>query len=527
MQSPSNDSEPPRWSLVLTAFAPGQKSCGLLTAGLPVLLAVAMSVAAFVWISAHEIAITWKPWLALAAGLSFSLLLGASLLALTVQQARTEQMVEAKTAELAQSSARFEAVLEASTQTSIIATDLEGTITIFNAGAELMLGYTAAEMVGRCTPEIIHLPAEIAARAQALTRALGYPVEGFEVFVQMALREGYEEREWTYITKDGRHLQVNLAVTAQHDCRGQIVGFVGVAADITDRKRIELAARESSDRLRLALENAQHGMWDWDLATNRLVLDENWYAILGYQVGESISTLPSWKETLHPDDLENVLAAIQAHLDSHESRYDVDFRARHRNGEWIWINSRGRVCQRDAAGKPLRMMGTIQDISPRKAAETILALRAEELARSNAELEQFAYVASHDLREPLRMVQSFCGLLKDRYSSQLDERANQYIHFAVDGAARMQRLVDDLLEFSRVGRCNERLASVSLEAIVRQAWTNVAAAATEAGAQLEMGALPAVQGDEPRLAQLFQNLIANALKDRRINNCRTHSGTAR
>jgi PAS domain S-box-containing protein len=510
----SSTVEPARWSFALSRFALGQMGRGLLTVGLPMLLTISFSFAAFVW-AAQEVQLrSWEPWLVLTAGLSFSLLLGTLLLAVSIQQARTEQMIEAQTAELVRSSARFQAVLDASTQTSIIATDLQGIITVFNAGAERMLGYTAEEMVGRRTPESFHLLEEVVARGQALTRGLGHTVAGFEVFVHMARREAYEEREWTYITKDGRHLQVNLSVTAKRDESGKIVGFLGVASDISERKQVESAMREAGDRLRLALENAQHGMWDWDLATNRLVLEENWYAILGYQVVELFTTLPTWKETLHPDDQEQVLAALQAHLESPESRFDIDYRARHRNGEWIWINSRGRVCQRDAAGKPLRMMGTIQDISERKAAETILAYRAEELARSNAELEQFAYVASHDLREPLRMVQSFCGLLKDRYSSQLDERANKYIHFAVDGAGRMQRLVDDLLQFSRVGRCNERFRSVPLEAIVQQAWANVAVAASDADAQIEIGPLPSVQGDAARLEQLCQNLIANAIKFR-------------
>ncbi len=290
--------------------------------------------------------------------------------------------------------------------------------------------------------------------------------------------------------------------------------FRSVENELTERKRTETALRESGDRLRLALDNSGHGMWDWDIPSGRVVLDDNWHTIQGYQPGELPLVVQSWEQSLHPDDKERVFAVLHEHLDSTESLYDVDYRSRHASGEWIWINSRGRVVQRDAGGKPLRMMGTSHDITHRKLAEANLSRRAEELARSNAELEQFAYVASHDLREPLRMVQSFCSLLKDRYSDRLDERANKYIDFAVDGAARMQRLVDDLLEFSRVGRSNERFEVVSLEVIARQALENVAAAVEESGARVAIGELPIVHGDAARLEQVLQNLIGNAIKFR-------------
>lgn len=279
-------------------------------------------------------------------------------------------------------------------------------------------------------------------------------------------------------------------------------------------KRAEAALRDSSERLRLALENARHGMWDWDVVTGQAILDENWHTILGYQPGELSPTVQAWEQLIHPDDREHVLAVLQQHLNSPESHYDVDYRSRHKYGEWIWINSRGRVCQRDAAGTPLRMMGTIQDVSERKLAEILLAERAKELARSNDELEQFAYVASHDLREPLRMVQSFCGLLQDRYGAQLDERANKYLNFAVDGAARMQHLVDDLLEFSRVGRSNERFESVRLNDVVRQALIDLQTAIEESGATIELDPLPTIYGDAMRLSQVFQNVIGNAIKFR-------------
>jgi signal transduction histidine kinase len=147
----------------------------------------------------------------------------------------------------------------------------------------------------------------------------------------------------------------------------------------------------------------------------------------------------------------------------------------------------------------------------REAHEQLDASNAE-LARSNAELEQFAYVASHDLQEPLRKVASFCQLLEQRYKGQLDERADQYIDFAVDGAKRMQQLINDLLAFSRVGRMGDGLAPVDLGESARRALANLDATVVESHAKVKIGSLPTVSGESSLLTALFQNLIANALK---------------
>jgi signal transduction histidine kinase len=154
-----------------------------------------------------------------------------------------------------------------------------------------------------------------------------------------------------------------------------------------------------------------------------------------------------------------------------------------------------------------------QEILTRQAAD--LDAQAVELRRSNAELEQFAYVASHDLQEPLRKVASFCQLLEKRYGDTLDERGRQYVDFAVDGAKRMQVLISDLLTFSRVGRLNDERAPVGLDEALDKALTNLTAAAEESGARIDRPEqLPEVTGDPTLLAMLWQNLLGNALKFR-------------
>jgi signal transduction histidine kinase len=147
-----------------------------------------------------------------------------------------------------------------------------------------------------------------------------------------------------------------------------------------------------------------------------------------------------------------------------------------------------------------------------EAAHASLEARTEDLQRSNAELEQFAYVASHDLQEPLRKVASFCQLLQRRYAGRLDEKADQYIELAVDGAKRMQQLINDLLAFSRVGRTAQRREEVSCGVLLAQAWANLGPAVRTSHAMIAQGDLPVVLGEASLLTAVFQNLLSNALK---------------
>jgi light-regulated signal transduction histidine kinase (bacteriophytochrome) len=146
-----------------------------------------------------------------------------------------------------------------------------------------------------------------------------------------------------------------------------------------------------------------------------------------------------------------------------------------------------------------------------------LSYKASELERSNRELEQFAYVASHDLQEPLRKVASFCQMLESRYAGQLDDRAHQYIAYAVDGAKRMQLLINELLTFSRVGQPGTIRGPVDLNAVAREAIDRLDATITDTDAEVTVGELPSVTGDATLLTQLFQNLIGNSIKFRRTD----------
>ena len=169
----------------------------------------------------------------------------------------------------------------------------------------------------------------------------------------------------------------------------------------------------------------------------------------------------------------------------------------------------------------------IRDISVRRAAEANLLSKVKELNRSNEELGQFAYIASHDLQEPLRMVASYTQLLSKRYKGKLDADADQFIAFAVDGAARMQRLIKDLLTYSRVATKGKDLRETSSEEALQQALMNLRGAIEEKGALVTHDALPAVMADETQLVQLFQNLVGNAIKYQNSGAPRIHVAAAK
>jgi light-regulated signal transduction histidine kinase (bacteriophytochrome) len=175
----------------------------------------------------------------------------------------------------------------------------------------------------------------------------------------------------------------------------------------------------------------------------------------------------------------------------------------------------------------LLITSIIRDITERKRAQDALARQAQELARSNAELEQFAYVASHDLQEPLRMVSSYTQLLAKRYRGKLDQDADDFIGFAVDGVTRMQQLINDLLAYSRVRTKGKEFELTDCRAVFQDALANLQAAIDESGGEVTRDDLPTVMADDWQLAQLFQNLIGNAIKFRGEEPPRVHVSVER
>jgi PAS domain S-box-containing protein len=203
---------------------------------------------------------------------------------------------------------------------------------------------------------------------------------------------------------------------------------------------------------------------------------------------------------------------------------EVFFHDLGKNGKWLFFTA---APLKDHYGKVIGAIETLQDITDRKRAEKKLKRTITDLERSNAELQQFAYVASHDLQEPLRMVSSYVQLLKRRYKGKLDSDADDFIAFAVDGALRMQTLINDLLTYSRVGTRGKPFEPTDCEAVLEQVLANLKLAIEESRAVITLDALPTVMADSSQLVQLIQNLIDNAIKFRGKDTPRIHISATR
>jgi PAS domain S-box-containing protein len=230
-----------------------------------------------------------------------------------------------------------------------------------------------------------------------------------------------------------------------------------------------------------------------------------------------------WSDAVHPDDRRRVREVWQKAVNN-RSLYDIEYRLRRHDGQYRMFAVRG-VPVLAPDGSVLEWVGACTDITERKRIEAeleqyrnnleeLVTRRTEQLARSNEELERFAYVASHDLQEPLRVVVGYVQLLQRRYGGRLDGEAGQFFAYIVEGVARMQQLITDLLDYSRLGIHGGPFGKVNLRAVVEAALANLKTTIDECAATIEVGEMPEVHGDESQLIRLFQNLIGNALKFR-------------
>jgi PAS domain S-box-containing protein len=277
------------------------------------------------------------------------------------------------------------------------------------------------------------------------------------------------------------------------------------------RLKAEQALKESEERFKLAARATNDVIWDWDLTTNRMWWHESLKTAFGYSEAECGNDSVWWFEYMHPEDKERVSTEIYSSIGSNKEFWSSEYRFRRADSSYAYVFDRGFIVY-DKDGMPLRMIGAMMDITERKQVEESLIRKTAELERSNTELEQFAYVASHDLQEPLRMVASYTQLLAHRYKGRLGSSADDFIAYAVDGATRMQQLINDLLEYSRVGRKTKEFMPIDCKRVYEQALANLHASIEETSAIITCDPLPIVMGDEVQLCRLFQNLIGNAIK---------------
>ncbi|MEN6517984.1 MAG: ATP-binding protein [Methanospirillum sp.] len=285
-----------------------------------------------------------------------------------------------------------------------------------------------------------------------------------------------------------------------------------ITEDVTGRKRAGEALRESEERLRLAQESANVAVWDWDVRTGVYTSTPEFFRLYGLGEDRAI-TYDQWRARVHPDDVEWVETGSQEALARGEA-FDMEHRIVRPSGEVRWIAATGRGV-RDEQGAVVRVLGVNIDITGRKEADLRIARYAEDLARSNRELQRFAYVASHDLQEPLRSIVSFSQLLERRYKGRLGEDADEYIAFIVEGGTRMQALIRDLLQLSRVETMARPPVPTDANAVAADVARSLARTAGDLAVRITVEPLPTVMVDPPQLEQVLTNLVSNAIKYRR------------
>jgi PAS domain S-box-containing protein len=278
-------------------------------------------------------------------------------------------------------------------------------------------------------------------------------------------------------------------------------------------QRVLDAVQASEEKLQNVIAATNTGTWEWNVQTGEIKFNERWANIAGYSLAElEPVNFKTWENLTHPDDQVLFNRLLQDCFERKTEFYDCEYRMKHKSGRWVWVHDRGKVTTWTPEGKPLWMFGTTAEITARKNAEEDLKMINEKLKSANEELEKFASIASHDMREPLRMIKSFMDLLEKDYAPQLDDKARKYIHFARDGAQRMTNLVNDLLSHARTGFEGALQEEVDVNELIDEIKNLQKPVLEEKKATLVYPSLPRVRGVRTALLLLFQNLINNAIK---------------
>jgi PAS domain S-box-containing protein len=401
------------------------------------------------------------------------------------------------------SEATISSYLEAASQ-GVIVVGGDGRITLVNRRTEEMFGYSRQELLGQ------NLEVLVPERYRHMH--IRYRQD---FFLDPSIRSMGAGRDLSGLRKDGSEFPVEIGLSFIGS--GDATIALGLVSDITDRKRAadelershaELRSREAE--LRSYLEGAAQAIVAVSNEGLIVLVNRKTEEMFGYDREE---LLGQELGTLLPERIREIHQKHRAHFfvepRVRSMGVGMELAGRRKDGTEFPVEIGLSFVGTEQGGMAL---GMITDITERKRTMDELARLNERLRRGNMELEQFAYIASHDLQEPLRMVTSYLNLLELRYRNKLDSEAGEFIHYAVDGAERMKGLIRDVLRFSRAGTQAVTLSQVSAERIVEQAIENVQTAIEERGAKVHVGTLPKITADAHMLTHVFQNLIANGIK---------------
>lgn len=292
--------------------------------------------------------------------------------------------------------------------------------------------------------------------------------------------------------------------------------------DFTEQRRSGEVLRLSEERFRLLSNATNDAIRDWDLVSNALWWNENLESLFGYCPEEVESTVESWTSRIHPEDRDRIVDEVHQAIRERKSSWTGEYRYQHSNGSHVYVLDRGNVIC-DETGHPRRMVSGMTDLTERRMAEIRIqhlnselehrvVERTAQLESANKELEAFSYSVSHDLRAPLRSVDSFSRIVLEDYGPQLDEEGCRLLNIVRTEAQRMAQLIDDLLSFSRMGRSELQSGKCNLQKMFQAVWESLPAESRSHVKQFDVQPMPSAFGDRNMVQQVLTNLLANAAK---------------
>ncbi|MBH0198087.1 MAG: PAS domain S-box protein [Nitrospira sp.] len=418
--------------------------------------------------------------------------------------------------DLRTSEARLRAVVNHAVD-GIITMDERGVVESFNPAAERMFGYRVDEVIGKNIKMLMPEPYR--------SEHDGYLARYHQTRQAKIIGIG---REVMGLRKDGTTFPLDLAVSEM--CLGEQRLFTGITRDITARKQAEEALQASELRLRCTLDVATDGLWDWNLKTKQAHYSPSWIRLLGREDQDiPLNNIHDWKSRIHAEDLPWVEQALNEHLEGKTASYIIEHRVRHRSGDWKWFAMRGKVVQWDEQSRPLRMMGTMTDITERKVSEGALAQAAQDLEQKNRELAvardkaldaakmktEFLATMSHEIRTPMNGVIGMTGLLLD---TTLSREQRELAETVRRSGEHLLDIINDILDFSKAeaGKLDLEGLDFDLRTTVEDAISLIGERAYSKGLELaylvQAGVPTALRGDPGRLRQILTNLVGNAIK---------------
>ncbi|TDH18417.1 PAS domain S-box protein [Segetibacter sp. 3557_3] len=417
-------------------------------------------------------------------------------------QVMAKREVEKGQAALKQSKERFDLVTKA-TQDAVWDWDLTRNEATWNESITTLFGYTPNEVLQ--TPDWWYAQLHTDDRDRVvsdLNRLLAGGSSGGNAW----------SAEYRFLCADGTYKTVYHRGFVQHDDTGKAIRMIGSMQDITARKQYELSIKESEYKWQ-QLANAVPA-FVWTAAADGRIdfLNQLWYSYTGYTKEQSMDF--GWSTTLHPDDVDNCLR-IWNEARSAQVFYEVDVRYRSRDGNYRWFVARGVPIKNDGS-EVVAWYGTSTDIHEQKLLsenlEKLVTERTAALKRSNDSLKEFAYVASHDMKEPIRKINYFSDKLKTQLADKMEAEDFRLFERMQQASRRMANLIDDLLAYSEASQGTAEMDNIDLNSKLKLVLEDLELEVQEKGATIKVNHLPVIKGNRRQFQQLFQNLVSNAIK---------------